>query len=145
MADFLSKIKAGDRVWVGRGQFRRSGGIQTVKKVTATQIVLEAGGPFDRFNRDTGYQRGGGFNCMVISGIATEAQSKYWENMLAEKARQNAAKKEEDAKREAKCAELRTLFPKNVGVDEAVDGKFTVSMYQLTEQQVRKLAAALKA
>jgi hypothetical protein len=78
--DKFLKIKVGDRVWVGEGEFPCSKGIQTVTRLTNTLICVGKGREnWERFHRISGYQVGKRMFADHITGLATEDEIKSFE------------------------------------------------------------------
>ena len=149
-AKMLAGIKVGDRVWTnsGYGDRSRLDAVRTVKRLTATQIILEPGNDFDRYNRFTGYKTSGSYQVPFILAVATKAEA----------ARYDAGKAAEQAKRDAdKAADesfaavrdnLRAMFPSLSGGSIFVTGnrhkqQFSIEMNDLTRRQVEHIAATL--
>jgi hypothetical protein len=142
-------------VWIGDNYGKSRTRIQTVARLTKTQIILDGyytGGAASEFNR---YQRGketklkglltyrrikGGGNS--ITAVATPEECAEWDAAQEKKAWEDAAVKARRGLIEAKQRELSELFGENGGVQHAgrnTLGEWEVSLY-LSEDGVRRLA-----
>jgi hypothetical protein len=145
----LAKIKVGDSVWMGDSTFPCKGGIRTVVKLTATQIIVQLNSTYaQRYRREDGYRVGGGSFTDRITGIATE------DEIYAFVAKQKADLAEQRRKEDKRTAEenkrktLNGLFEREhvwVGTNEFSNeaGTYKVSLECLSERAVRELARIL--
>ena len=156
MAYDCSKLKAGDRVWVGKLYSDGSGlSLKTVARVTPTQIVIDWNGNgryLTRYKKDGGWAIGMGMFAEHIFGLAESNECAQWD-AKRERERQAAQDKADaEAAAEKKRLELNGLFaaPDLVHKEQwgnAAEraGKWTVEFHNLTEDQVRQLAKDRKA
>lgn len=145
----LLKVREGDRVWLdsSAGKYPRGGGIGTVRKVTATQIVVtSATGYEQRFRRVDGYKVGGVMNSDRLGHVATPKQVQAWEEEQQAQARKAQAMQDARDERLRKEEELQALFAAGYKPRAVVqkDGSVQLSL-DISEEQVRRIAAVLKA
>ena len=160
----FSKIKAGDRVWVGSNNYgTRNQGIKAVASVTPTLIRLDwsgNGGHLVEFHRKAGAytiqgnQRCASWNVNKITDIATKAECAAWdaEQLAAKLAKE--AKEKADKERDALRAALAGMFvfegiasldTVNICNESWNDRKgFTLELHGLTEERIREIAELLK-
>jgi len=139
--NFLEDIKAGNRVWMEQWRNRRH--IETVRRITATQIVLGSGGQSDRYYRQNGYKIGRFGNSPSIVGIATPAECAEWDAKQATEHQAEQARQADQAHRQQECERLSRLFPEDAWVHEGVKGTWELSMTSLTTAEVEALAVKL--
>jgi hypothetical protein len=156
MAYDCSKLKAGDRVWVGKLYSDGSGlSLKSVAKVTPTQIVIDWNGNgryLTRYKKDEGWPIGAGVFAASIFGLATPTECARWDAKQERERQAERAKADAEAATEKKRLELNGLFaaPDPVhkeqwGNSAERAGKWTVEFHNLTEDQVRQLAKDRKA
>lgn len=153
----LKDIAVGDRVWVCSSISHKPERIQTVARLTPTLIILDGhytGGASCEFNR---YHRGKksrysdhlsysqtsnlSWRSEILS-IATADECAKWDAKQAAKAEADAAFQRERKAKEEKRNELSALFSDHINVSESGDS-WDVTVYGLTEEQVKRLAAIL--
>ena len=143
----LFKIEKGDLVWVeNRWRKRR---MQTVVRVTNTQIILNGDRQYNAYKRETGYAygRSWSWDSEHIAGRVTKADLAKQE---AEQARKQAADdaeaKEQERERDIQ-KERSDLFTGDVNVQGYTCGDRRVQCYAihgLSDAQVRIIAAFMK-
>ena len=152
MAYDCSKLKAGDRVWVGKLYSDGSGlSLKTVARVTPTQIVIDWNGNgryLTRYKKDGGWAIGGGMLAEHIFRLAESNECAQWDAKRERERQAAQAEADAEAALKAKRLELDGLFrsehvsvdTESWGTESERTGKWTVEFHCLTEDQVRQLA-----
>jgi hypothetical protein len=144
----LAKIKVGDKLWVGEGQYPCSKGIKEVTRITNTLIIVGKGNQrWERFRKVNGYQIAGAWLSHYISGVATEAEVEEYNAEQVRKKTEEERKQNEQKAIENMQNELNALFPENGPIyvrQEYHPAGFSVTVSGLTAEQIRKAAPNLR-
>lgn len=139
-------VKVGDKVWLrryGNGRVH----LETVVKVTPTQIILKARGEGiagDRYKRSNGAAIG--YACRPsISAVAAPEEIETWEAERQAEKEESERRRAEQAALDAKREELNAALPGTAHVSPQDGGQWSVTVSWLSEEGVRKLARLLKA
>ena len=136
-------------MWLGSYRYPHQG-IETVEKITNTQIVMDSG--FNqRYRRASGDRIGGLWDSPAIHSVATPEECAAWDQEQLEKRTAREACDRERTERNAKRKGLADLFQVSVYISDADygnesrrSGKFDVQFLDLTEAEVRELAEKMK-
>ena len=143
--DQISNLKPRDQVVMRKfvNGTNIDAGVREVARVTPTQIILAPEGTYDRYHRVGGVRK---FPGRSISGgasidrLASQTDIARWE---AKKAAKDAILQENENKRkshESTRNALSVMFDAAV-VNSDFDEKWSVEFHDLSESQVRRLAA----
>ena len=146
----LTKIKVGNKVWLGDSNYPCSGGIVEVTRLTNTLVIVGKGGEFDRYDRvKWGGQKGGGMFSKTITGIATKEEIVAYDAEQLRKKNEDEQRQRRNNAREDKQRELSGLFGAQTYVctdhngDDSRPDTWSVTISGLTEDEVRTLAEDL--
>lgn len=140
----LSKIKVGDRVWVGTRRSERQF-LNIVARLTPTLILCDA----YRYNRKSGVRVPLPFSGERITGIATEPEIAEWNRKIATDIEERKQRAAELAAKQQLRQNLQNLFPHEpfVNVTEyagATPDRWEVTFYNLSLAAVKQLAAMMQ-
>jgi hypothetical protein len=145
----LQKVKVGDKLWIGEGNYPCGHGIQEVARLTPTLIKIGDGrNNWDQFRRVDGYQVGRGSS--YISAFATKEEVKAFEESerLRKEAEETRRTRQQAIEDTAK--ELDALFAEEDATYVRIEHqhpegeRYSLSVTGLTPERIRKLAPALK-
>lgn len=136
----FTNISQGDKVVIGSPQYptAESNRIETVKKVTATQIVIS---DYERYRRGNGYRVGGSMFSESILRVASPKD-------IERRTERDRKSQEEKYKRQKESDFLKSLSALFENADvhryNRQEDSFRVELHGLSEKQVRRLAEIIK-